>query len=155
LDVGPDVRDLAGNKMDQDHDGVRGETTDYARITFSVSSSTTSTYTSNAVVGISDRTWSSSTIDVGQDVTIDDLKVKIYLSHTYDSDLYVVLVGPDNAQVVLSAYRGGSGDNYYYTTFDDEAAAAIASGKAPFSGSFRPEQSLSAYDGESARGTWT
>ena len=42
---------------------------------------------------------------------------------------------------------GGSGDNFTNTVFDDEAATAIASGAAPFTGSFRPFQPLSAFDG--------
>ena len=51
--------------------------------------------------------------------------------------------------------NGAGGDNFTYTIFDDEASTAIASGAAPFSGSFRPTQSLSGLDGKSITGTWT
>jgi hypothetical protein len=55
---------------------------------------------------------------------------------------------------LLSNRRGGSGDNYNNTIFDDEAATPISQGRAPFSGSFRPEVALSGFDGKNARGTW-
>jgi hypothetical protein len=40
------------------------------------------------------------------------------------------------------------------TVFDDEAANSIAVGSAPFNGSFRPEQPLSAADGILGTGNW-
>jgi subtilisin-like proprotein convertase family protein len=86
---------------------------------------------------------------------IDDLNVRIpSLTHTYDGDLIVKLVGPDNTTVVLSNRRGGSGDNYTNTVFDDEAATAIGSGAPPFTGSFRPDQPLAAFDDKTLNGTW-
>ena len=51
--------------------------------------------------------------------------------------------------------RGGSGNNLTNTRFDDEAGTAIASGAAPFSGTYRPDGLLSAFDGQSTMGTWT
>ena len=75
------------------------------------------------------------------------------------------LVGPDATIVNLSVENGGSANNYgsactpltSRTTFDDSAANYIAHGSAPFVGSFRPEQPLSAFNGKSgaaANGTW-
>ena len=78
------------------------------------------------------------------------------LTHTYDNDLVITLIGPGGApSVVLSNRRGGSADNFTNTVFDDEAATAISAGAAPFTGSFRPDQSLTAFDGLDASGTWT
>jgi hypothetical protein len=57
--------------------------------------------------------------------------------------------------VDLSSGNGGSGDNYTNTTFDDEAATAITAGSPPFTGNFRPEVALSAFDGQLPGGTWT
>src|SRR5690606_29320801 len=37
----------------------------------------------------------------------------------------------------------------------DEAALSISSGSAPFTGSFRPQGGLSAFDGKNVSGTWT
>jgi hypothetical protein len=56
--------------------------------------------------------------------------------------------------VLLANRRGSSGDNFTDTVFDDEAATAIGSGAAPFTGSFRPEEPLSALDGKSITGQW-
>jgi subtilisin-like proprotein convertase family protein len=81
--------------------------------------------------------------------------VRLNIRHTWDSDLIVTLVGPDGTTRPLVNRRGGSGDNFSTTTFNDEASVAIASGAAPFNGSFRPEQSLTGYDGKNAAGTWT
>ena len=55
---------------------------------------------------------------------------------------------------MLSYFRGGSGDNFNNTVFDDEASTAIANGSAPFSGTYRPDGSLSTFDGYDAYGTW-
>jgi len=91
--------------------------------------------------------------------------VSFYATHTFDSDLKISLIGPDNTTVILSNQRGGSGDNFGTAcspdgsriTFDDAAATAIGSGSAPFVGSFRPDQALSVFVGKSGaalNGTW-
>jgi len=54
--------------------------------------------------------------------------------------------------------NNNSGDNFTNTVFDDEATqpiAGVSSGNAPFTGSFRPDQALSAFDGENQGGVWT
>jgi Proprotein convertase P-domain len=40
------------------------------------------------------------------------------------------------------------------TLVDDEASQPISAGSAPFTGSYQPEQPLSALDGKNAQGTW-
>jgi uncharacterized repeat protein (TIGR01451 family) len=86
---------------------------------------------------------------------IQDVNVTVNINHTWDADLTLYLIGPDATQVMLSAAHGSSGDNYTSTVFDDEAPTAIASGTPPYTGSFRPDQVLSAFDGKIAAGTWT
>ncbi len=152
LDIGPDVRDTAGRQMDQNQNGTAGEAGDYLRVTFSVVGQTT--YTSTTQAAIKDFATASTAITVGQGVTIADVNVKVNIKHTYDSDLQIYLVGPDGTRVNLSNYRGGSGDNYTNTTFDDQAATAISAGAAPFSGTYRPDAALSAYNNKSSQGTW-
>jgi hypothetical protein len=56
--------------------------------------------------------------------------------------------------VELFKHVGGAGDNFSNTTLDDEAPAAIADGGAPFAGSYRPAELLSAFDGASPNTTW-
>jgi subtilisin-like proprotein convertase family protein len=86
---------------------------------------------------------------------IADLNVTVgSLTHTFDSDLVIALISPAGTKVLLFNRHGGSGDNLTNTVFDDEAATAISSGAAPFTGSFRPFEPLTAFDGQQAQGTW-
>ncbi len=151
--IGPDVRDLAGLALDQDGDGRPGERGQDA---FTTSANLGNALSFYQVSGypIRDFQTTTSTITVPQDATIADLDVRLHISHSQDRDLRVVLRAPWGQEVVLIDGRGGTGDNFHYTTLDDEAAVSIAAGKPPFTGSFRPEQPLSALDGRNARGTW-
>lgn len=101
--------------------------------------------------------WTSAPMVVsGVAGTIADVNVLINLTQTYTGDMEFRLLGPGGSPIVnLITQRGGGGDNFVNTVLDDEAAVAISAGAAPFTGSYRPEQLLSAYDGLVANGTWT
>ena len=86
---------------------------------------------------------------------ISDLDVTVNVEHTFIGDLELRLGRPGGQEVQLVFRRGGPVDNYTDVTFDDEATRAIATSSAPFSGSYRPVQALSAFDGTSLAGTWT
>src|SRR5439155_20341309 len=73
---------------------------------------------------------------------INSLKVNVSLTHTFDFDLVLTLIAPDGRRIVLSSNNGLDGDNYSNTTFDDSAASSIRAGSVPFTGSFRPQDSL-------------
>lgn len=88
-------------------------------------------------------------------IAISDINVTLDISHTRDADVDAFLIGPDGTRVELFTDVGGNGYHFQATSLDDEAGMAITSGSAPFSGSFRPEGSLSDFDGRSAQGTWT
>ncbi len=96
-----------------------------------------------------------SLLEIPDSLAISDLDVTVNISHTYDADLTVFLIGPSGVSVKLFAGVGGRGDNFTNTTLDDEAARPISSGSAPFSGTYRPQGKLSAFDGKSLQGTWT
>jgi len=83
-----------------------------------------------------------------------DVDVQVDIAHTWDSDLDVYLISPSGTRVELFTDVGASGDNFTDTILDDEAGVGIASGVAPFSGSYRPEGLLSALDGQNPNGTW-
>jgi subtilisin-like proprotein convertase family protein len=76
------------------------------------------------------------------------------LNHTFDSDLTIDVVSPAGTTVRLFNRHGGSGDNLTSTVFDDQAATSITAGAAPFTGSFKPFEALSAFTGQDANGTW-
>jgi len=154
--VGPDILDLAGNKMNQDGDAINGELTqDAYSVNFNLVSSSTFNFYNTTPAGIKDFTRTVSYITINQDIKITDLNVVVNVTHTYDSDLIISLKSPTGVISTLSYRRGGSGDNFLSTIFDDEATKAISAGVAPFSGSFKPETLLSRFDGINARGTWT
>jgi subtilisin-like proprotein convertase family protein len=114
------------------------------------------TYPSGTVgLAIKDLATTTSTITISDSYSIFDLNVQLNISHSNDSDLTVVLVGPDGTGVTLLSSVGGSGGNFTNTTLDDEVASAIGSGSAPFSGSYRPQSLLSLFDNRNVQGTWT
>ncbi len=91
--------------------------------------------------------------------------VALYITHTYDADLLIQLVSPDNTTCTLSANNGSFGQNYgaacgqdsQRTIFDDNALAPISSGAAPFVGSFQPQTPLSVFIGKAGtniNGNW-
>jgi subtilisin-like proprotein convertase family protein len=83
------------------------------------------------------------------------------LDHTYVGDLRGTLTSPASTPVVLFTSPGGtgnSGNNFCNTVFDDGASSpiqSIAAAGNPFSGSFTPQNPLSAFNGQNPNGTWT
>ncbi|MEQ1825436.1 MAG: LamG-like jellyroll fold domain-containing protein, partial [Pirellula sp.] len=121
-----------------------------------VSTSTINTFTvtPNLAFGSSPSSLFSSQ-SVAQAGRVVDVNVTVNINHTWDSDVRVSLIAPNSAAFpLLITSVGGSGDNFTSTKLDDEAAASISSGTPPFTGSFRPFQSLSIFDGTTAAGTW-
>jgi PKD repeat protein len=76
------------------------------------------------------------------------------IDHPYDGDLRIELIAPDGQTVVLVDRRGGSGHNFINTVLSDSAPQSITAASAPFTGSYRPEHPLSAFDGHPVNGTW-
>jgi subtilisin-like proprotein convertase family protein len=113
------------------------------------------TYTSTDVPkGNVDAVTVSSVLPVPDDFIVDLLTVRVDVVHSWDGDVDLLLLGPTGITVELSTDNGGSGDNYTNTVFDDAAAVSIVAGTPPFTGSFRPEQPLTAFAGTGALGTW-
>ena len=117
--------------------------------------SNVNTFTSTKSVPIPDVSTATSTITINQDISISQVQVLLNISHTYDSDLYIYLTSPTGISILLTNRRGGSGHNYTNTLFSDSATVPIASGTAPFTGTFRPEAPLSNFNTTDARGVWT
>ncbi|MFD0861144.1 reprolysin-like metallopeptidase [Sungkyunkwania multivorans] len=102
----------------------------------------------------SDPDGVTSTAFVGQPIEITDVNVTINVTHTWDADLTITITSPSGTTVELTSGNGGSGDNYTNTVFDDDATTPITAGSAPFTGSFQPEGSLAAFNGEISNGDW-
>ncbi len=87
---------------------------------------------------------------------IDDINVTVDITHSWNSDLRLILVHPDPDEdfIILSERNGGLSENYTGTVFDDQADDAIGDGAGPFTGSFTPDEPLSTFNGLESRGTW-
>jgi len=109
----------------------------------------------SSTMGISDSgTPTESIIAISEDKLVSDINVTINMFHVNNGDLEIKLVAPDNSEVILSNMNGGTGDNFTNTIFDDDAATSIASGSAPFTGSFLPDGDLNDFNGLSSVGDW-
>jgi subtilisin-like proprotein convertase family protein len=86
--------------------------------------------------------------------TLTDVNVTLGISFGRSGDLSAVLVSPAGTRVTLFNAVGGAGSNFTNTTFDDQAATSITAGSAPFTGTFRPQGTLAAFNGEDPRGAW-
>ena len=95
-----------------------------------------------------------STITVSDSFTIADLDIELDITHTWDSDLQVVLIAPNGTRIELFADVGGSGDDFTGTILDDDAEMAITDGVAPFAGRYQPQNPLAAAQGSNVVGLW-
>jgi subtilisin-like proprotein convertase family protein len=84
------------------------------------------------------------------------LKITVSLSifHTNVQDLGIRLADPNLALIDLSVFEGGTDDNYTDTVFDDDAATSIVGATAPFTGTFRPEESFASLFPGDINGQW-
>ncbi len=82
------------------------------------------------------------------------ITVTVNIMHTHDSDLDIYLVSPSGTKRALSVGNGNDGDNYVDTVFEDNATTLILDGFAPFTGSYKPEETLSGFNGLDANGMW-
>lgn len=94
------------------------------------------------------------TIIIPHDGLLANLKVELDITHTYDGDVEIFLIGPDGTEIDLCVGHGGDGNNFVGTIFDDDASIPISAGSAPFTGSYIPDEPLATYAGMSIAGDW-
>lgn len=111
-------------------------------------------YESSVAETIPDEGTLTSTLVIDDIGVIDDLNVKLNISHDWVSELDVYLIAPDDTQVELFTNVGGSQDDFIDTILDDEALLSITEGSAPFTGSYRPEGNLYAMIDKDMQGAW-
>ena len=83
-----------------------------------------------------------------------DVNVQLNITHTWTADLRISLVAPSGTSVLLVAGEGSSGDHFKDTVFDDSGVKSVQGQAAPFSGTFKPEESLSKFNQQDPNGTW-
>jgi subtilisin-like proprotein convertase family protein len=123
-------------------------------------------FDNNTASPIPDLGTNNSTILVsGITTELRNVIVSMHITHTAADDLDIQLISPNGTIVTLSSDNGATASDYgtscadaQRTTFSMSAATAITAASAPFVGTFRPEQSLGAFFGDSGadvNGTWT
>ena len=128
---------------------------------------TTASYSSNAMTAaIPDNgTLQAPPISVPSDAgPVADVDVHVPLAHGRVGDR-VLPVTRGATSLVVVKNRGGSGNDLgispdtcdgVFTSFDDaESNPQIGLGSAPFTGAYRPDNALSAFNGKAAGGNWT
>lgn len=162
IDIAATARDLAGNLLNQDRDNLPGEIQQdrfSSQTNLAPSTQVNSTYSSAQGVALRDATFFRAgvtrvAIDVTDSKTIENLSVELSINHTYASDLRVRLISPTGTVVTLVNRRGGSTDNLRMS-LADSANRSVAGVNSVLSGAYRPEQTLSVFRGQNARGRWT
>lgn len=87
--------------------------------------------------------------------TISKVVVRIdTVTHTWDGDLAFWLLSPTSQNIRIIGRVGGSGDNFIGTILDDAASTPISSGSAPFTGTYRPSNPMTSYNGNNPNGNW-
>jgi subtilisin-like proprotein convertase family protein len=94
--------------------------------------------TPNLAIPDNNATGVTSTLSYAQTGTVAGIKLKLGITHTYQGDLQVTLIGPDGTAVLLHNLSGTSTDNIS-TVYPDLTA---------------PAGSLSAFTGKSITGAW-
>ena len=115
----------------------------------------TETNSTQMPIGPDSGTVTESIITISEDAIITDVNVTLNINHTFNGDLDVKLIGSDGTEVILFEDVGASGENFTNTVLDDDASTAINAGSAPFTGTFRPQGSLSDFNGLMSAGDWT
>jgi subtilisin-like proprotein convertase family protein len=97
-----------------------------------------------------------STLTVSQAGRVKGVRVRIgSITHPYDGDLRIQLISPDGTSVTLiDSNLSNNGHNFTNTVFDQSASTPITSASAPYTGTFRPQGDLSAFNGKQQQGTW-
>ncbi|WP_346352891.1 calcium-binding protein [Azotosporobacter soli] len=83
---------------------------------------------------------------------VEDLNIRLNVNCYSKVGLNAYLTSPNGTKINLFSGANGSLNG---VTLDDQAYAAIGNDTAPYSGSYLPAQALSAFNGQSAAGTWT
>ncbi len=114
-----------------------------------------STHSSGTIdLPITDAGMTTSTIQVAAAGPVLDVNLQFNVSHTFDAQLRIMLLH-NGTMMGMAVNRGGSGDNFIDTILDDEAAMSLFLASPPFTGTFKPDQSLGPFDGLTASGEWS
>jgi subtilisin-like proprotein convertase family protein len=84
---------------------------------------------------------------------ISSISVTLNATHTWNSDLFIYLMGANGTEIELSTANGSTGDNYINTVFSSLATNSITTAVAPMTGTWLPEGVFSSLFSQ-GNGTW-
>jgi subtilisin-like proprotein convertase family protein len=97
-----------------------------------------------------------STLTITDTSVISDLNVSINVQHTWVNDMTISLISPSGTEVQLVNRPCASAAlNDVIATFDDSGVALTCANNPAVSGTIKPSQLLSAFNGQTANGVWT
>ena len=113
-------------------------------------------------VPLNNNTIRSPILVAGMNGKLSDVNVNVNITHSNVRDVSLTLISPTGVRVRLVGNVPVNGPNFTNTTFDDEATVSILDNSflnnpratPPFTGSFRPERSLTLMDGLDPNGLW-
>jgi uncharacterized repeat protein (TIGR01451 family) len=137
--------------------GAYGQTSTYSNTTTATINNAT-----NCGGGEFTRTF---VVPGSDDFTINDLDVGFLASHTWRGDVQLDLASPAGTSVrLINTDTGGGSEDNYNVEMDDGSATLINTAPhdtndglvaPPYENSVRPNNALSAFNGENSVGTWT
>jgi subtilisin-like proprotein convertase family protein len=97
-----------------------------------------------------------STLAVTENLTLTDVNVSVNITHTWVRDLTLTLLSPAGTAVQLVARPCTNvALNDIIATFDDAGIPIACANNPAISGTIKPTQVLSAFNGQTSQGTWT
>jgi subtilisin-like proprotein convertase family protein len=112
------------------------------------------TAVAEAVLDVPDLGAAHQSLAIDDTGAIDEVAVRVSVSHQNDGQLTLRVRSPHGTWVTLAARRGGTGADFFGTLFDDRAPASVTQATPPFASRLRPESALGVLAGESAAGMW-
>ena len=121
------------------------------------------TVSDSPAIAIVDNTTFSTTINIPDSFTMNDVNMDIDIEHTWTGDITLTLEHPDGTQVIVFDDADGCSANDIGVTFDDESANPLdcdPNGGGTDDDAFPladyiPSNALSAFDGKDSQGVWT
>jgi subtilisin-like proprotein convertase family protein len=107
---------------------------------------------------ITDFNTTTSQVTVNSIGTVFNIEVTLDITHTFVGDLDAYLVSPSGRQVKLFTNVGGQYNDFHNLTLSDNAARSISTigvNDVPYTGTWKPEGTLSDFAGDDAAGIWT
>ncbi|MBP6374382.1 MAG: proprotein convertase P-domain-containing protein [Flavobacterium sp.] len=97
-----------------------------------------------------------STLAVTENLTLTDVNVSVNITHSWVNDLTLTLISPAGTAVQLVARPCNNVRlNDINATFDDAGIPIVCANNPAISGTVKPTQVLSAFNGQTSQGTWT